>query len=777
MSVIHFNEEATPRVTTLEDGTQVIRTCSSGFGCHNVGCGLKVFVKDGKLVKVEGDPESPISKGRLCIRCLTAKEFVYHENRLLYPMKRDPKDRGKDKWERITWDEAYDMIIDNYWKTVEKYGVNAVSSWDGTGREACRYQFQMVNDLFGSLTAVHPNSGWSCIMPRNTVMHRMLGCQYMEYDNAIGFPDRYDDPRWECPKYMMVWGRDQLRSNADGLWGHSTIEMMKRGMKLIVVDPRANWLATRAEIHLQLRPGTDAALALGIINVLIEEDLYDHDFVENWCYGFEQLAERAAEYPPERVEEITWVPAEDIRAAARAICQKPSTLSMGLAVDQNPNTLQIVCGVLYIFCLCGHIDVPGGLKVGRAATFAAVTTDADDRTDTTTTEPEGLAKFNNNGRPYGDKKYPAVSNISNNTHPDYTLDVMEGNGLEGETIKFAYIQAHNPIACMPPQSKRWAEALRGLDFVCVADIVMTPTAMYAADLVLPIASFLEHDAITTNNLAAQAGQVGAVSKCIEPLGECKSDAEILCDLYQRLYPNGSRPWGSPEEYFTSELAQIDGVDFTYPELAERVIGQLEIEYKQYEKGLMHHYGQLGFETPTGRIEFWSTFLSSFGEDPLPYYQEPYYSAISRPDLAVEYPLILTTGARRFTSFHSENRHIKSLREIHEFPHVQIHPDTAKELGIIDGQWVWIENQLGRCRQVAEVTPIMDPRVVSADHGWWFPERDREEIFGVFDSNINNLIPHEMHGKLGFGTHYKCMQCRVYPCNMETDPAPISPLED
>lgn len=774
MAVIHFNENAAPRVTELEDGTQVIRTCSSGFGCHNVGCGLKVFVKDGKLVKVEGDPESPITKGRLCIRCLTAKEFVYHKDRLLYPMKRAREDRGKDKWERITWDEAYDMIIENYWKTVEQYGVNAVSVWNGTGREACRYHFQMANDLFGSTTAVHPNSGWSCIMPRNTVMHRVLGGQYMEYDNAIGFPDRYDDPRWVCPKYMMIWGRDQLRSNADGLWGHSTIEMMKRGMKLIVVDPRANWLATRAEIHLQLRPGTDAALALGIINVLIQDDLYDHDFVEKWCYGFDELAARAAEYPLDRVAEITWCDPEGIRAAARAICQKPSTLSMGLAVDQNPNTFQIVSSVLYIFCLCGHIDVPGGIMVGRASTFAAVTDDAAARTDAPK-ELEGLAKFENFDRPYGAKKWPANADISNNTHPDYTLDVMEGNGGD-DVIKFAYIMAHNPVACMPPQSKRWAEGLRGLDFVCVADLVMTPTAMYAADLVLPITSFLERDSIATNNLASQAGQIGAVSKCIEPLGECKSDAQILCDLYQRLYPNGSRPWGSPEEYFTAELAQISGVDFTYPELAERVIGQLEIEYRKYEKGLMRQDGQPGFETPTGRIEFWSTYWNRFGEDPLPYYQEPLYSAISRPDLAVEYPLILTSGARRFTSFHSENRHIKTLREIHEYPHVQINPETAQELGIVDGQWVWIENQLGRCRQIAEVTPIIDPRVVSADHGWWFPERDREDMFGVFDSNVNLLIPHEKHGKLGFGTHYKCMPCKVYPVD-PGEPLPKSPFED
>lgn len=762
MAETHYFENTSPHITELQDGTKIIRTSASGFGCHNVGCGLKVTVKDGCIIKIEGDPENPITKGKLCVRCLSGVDYIYHKDRILYPLKRAKKDRGNaDKFERCSWDEAYDLIIKAYWDTVEKYGVNSVSVWNGTGREACRYHFQFANHLFGSTSAVHPNSGWSCMMPRNTVVYHCIGSGYAEYDYAAGFPDRYDDPRWACPKYMLVWGRNQLRSNADGLWGHSTIEMMKRGMKLIVVDPRVNWLAIRAELHLQLRPGTDAALALGILNVLIQEHLYDQDFVDRWCYGFDELKVRAAEYPADLVEAITEVPAELIVQAARLLSQKPSTLSIGLAVDQNPNCFQIIQAVYDIFALCGQLDIPGGVmlglpNLGRMGGQAEVT-------EVEIREPEGLEKFNNEHvRPLGADVWPANAVISNNTHPDYTLDVLENPNSAPYPLKFAYIFAHNPIACMVPQPKRWAQGLAHMDFVAVADIVMTPTIINCADVVLPVSSFLEHDALTVRNSGAQPGIVAAVSKCIEPLGESKSDCEILCDLYKRLYPYGTKPWTSPDSYFEEQITLVANIDKSFADLKDAVVGILEIDYKKYEKGLLRADGQPGFNTPTGRVELWSTFFSSLGEDPLPYYAEPLFSAQSRPDLAEKYPLTLTTGARRFTSFHSENRHIKVLREIDPWPKVEINPVTASNYGIVDGQWVYIENQLGRAKFKAKVTPIVKEGVVSAEHGWWYPERNPNDLYDVFESNACNLVPHEQHGKLGFGTHYKCMPCTLYP---------------
>ncbi len=758
MPEVHFKENAAPVVETLPDGTTVHRTCSAGIGCHNLGCGIKVHVKDGKLTKIEGDEENPITNGRLCVRCLTALDYEYHEDRILHPMRRAREDRGLDKWERISWDEALDEIISHYQQTVEEYGIGAVSVWCGTGREASQIHFQMANDVFGTVNAVHPNSGWSCIVPRMAAMLWTMGSSYIEADNAIGFPDRYDDPRWECPKHMLIWGRDPLRSNPDGLFGHSIIDMMKRGMKLIVADPRVNWLATRAEVHLQLRPGTDAALALGLLNVVITEDLYDHDFVDRWTYGFDELAERVAEYPVDRVAEICEVDAEDIRKAARCIAQRPSTLSMGLAVDQNPNTLQIGHALLSLFAITGNMDIPGGCFMGLPPIFAGMAENAPSEEEAG--ELEGLAKFGNIGvEPLGHDRYPAMSAIVNTTHPDATLDVLETD--VPYKIHFAYIFGHNSISCMVPQPKRWLEAMRKIDFVAAADLFMTPTLMGVADVVLPAATFFEKEGYVSNNNASQPGQLGAIIPCIEPEGESRADLEIMLELHRRLYPNSQKPgWASSADFITGQLSKMRGVDATYEDLCEHVVGQYEIEYKKYEKGLLRSDGSPGFNTPTGRIELYSTVLQRLGDDPLPYYLEPKFSKASRPDLAEEYPLTVTTGARRFTSFHSENRQISRLRQIHRWPTALVNPVTAKEHGIEDGAWIFVENQLGRVKMKAQVSPTVKEDVVACDHGWWLPEADPEDLFEVFEYNVNNLIPHEENGPLGFGTHYKSMPCRI-----------------
>lgn len=757
MPQLHLDPHASPAITELDDGTKVYRTCSAGFGCHNLGCGLKVHVKDGEITKVEGDPENPISKGRLCVRCLTAKEYVYHEDRILYPMKRAGK-RGENKWERISWDEAFGLIVENYERVRDTYGINSVSCWCGTGREASKYHFQMSNDVFGTVTAVHPNSGWSCIVPRMATMLWAMGSSYIEADNAVGLPGRYDNPAWTCPKYMLVWGRDPLRSNPDGFWGHSIVEMMKLGMKLIVVDPRANWLATRAEHHLQLRPGTDGALALGLLNVIIEEDLYDHDFVERWCYGFDELAQRVKEYPVEKVSEITEVPAEDIRAAARCLSLSPSTLSMGLAVDQNPNCLQIGHALLSLFAICGDMDVPGGCFMGMPPTFAGMAENAPVAGGDG--DLEGLELYGNIGvEPLGHDRYPALSAIVNTTHPDATLDTLETG--QPYPIKFAYMFGHNPLACMVPQPKRWYEALRKLEFVAVADLFMTPTIAGVADLVLPVSTFLEREGYTSNSNASQPGQMGAISKVIDSPGEAKSDLEIMLELHRRFYPNSARPqWASPENFIDNDLAKVRELNATYTDLQEHVIGQYELEYKKYEKGMLRGDGQPGFNTPTGRIELYSTVLQNLSDDPLPYYLEPKFSPISRPDLIQDYPLIMTTGARRFTSFHSENRQIETLREIHRWPTVEIHPDTAAKYGIEEGSWVSIENPWGEARLAAHLTPIVKENVISCDHGWWLPEEGADDLFGLWKVGINQLIPHEENGPLGFGTHYKSVPCKI-----------------
>ena len=771
MAVVHCDADAAPAKVVLEDGTSICRTSAwAPPGCHGVGCGLRVHVdKEGKPLKVEGDPDHPITHGRLCPRCLALKDFYESDERLLYPMKRAKENRGLDKWERVSWDEAYEIIEENYREVIGKWGYDAVAVYAGTGREGGRYHFVYALDVFQTTTTVETISGWSCIIPRMAGMSWIIGAPYLEVDNAIGLVGNYDNPKWECPKYILNWGRDPLRSNPDGLWGHSFIEMMRRGAKLINVDPRVNWLSTRAEIYLQIRPGTDCAVAMAILNEVIKSDKYDHEFVEKWTYGFDELAQRVSEWTPERAADIAEVAADDIRRVAQCLTQRPCALSMGLAVDQNPNSIQIAHTLLAIFAIMGNIDVPGGVFLGQPLRmFAALQGDnlvgASPKKDKAL--PDGFEPLPPHGEPtpgIGHDQFPGLPLVANTPHPDVVLDVLETE--QPQHIEMAWLMNTNILACMPAQPKRWMEAMRKLHFVCCADLFMTPTVMALADLVVPICSSIEHDGIVTNNQGSMAGQLGALNNIVTRRGDTKSDLEIAIELHNRLRPDDDDPkWKSISDYLTADLAPVDNCDLTFPQLQEQVMCQYELEYKKYEKGLLRDDGQPGFRTRTGRIELWSTVLSSIGQDPLPYYIEPAFSPNSRPDLFKDYPLTLITGARQFTSFHSEHRQIEKLRECHPWPTVQINPTTAENLGITDGSWVHLENQWGKVKMKASLTPIVKENVASCDHGWWYPEREAEDLFGVWESNVNSLMPHKVVGPTGFGAPYKCLPCKIYPAN-------------
>ena len=266
------------RIINCEDGTVKMRTCAwSPPGDHPVGCGMYLTIKDGKVVKVEGDPDHPITNGRLCVRCLTLPDYMYNEKRIVHPMKRAREDRGKDAWEEITWDQAADEIIAKWREIIAVYGRESLLSFQGTGREATLYHSSLTFTVFQSPNTVFPMSGDSCYGPRCSVADFLLGAGYPEIDYAQFLRGSYDDPEYVVPKYIILWGKDPLFSNPDGFFGHSIIDLHKRGAKFITVDPRITWTACRAEYTLQLRPGTDAALGIGMLQVIINEDLYDHE--------------------------------------------------------------------------------------------------------------------------------------------------------------------------------------------------------------------------------------------------------------------------------------------------------------------------------------------------------------------------------------------------------------------------------------------------------------------------------------------------------------------
>ena len=738
------------RIIDCGDGVVKCRTCAwSPPGDHPVGCGMYLTVKDGKVVDVEGDPDHPITQGRLCVRCLTLPEYMYNEKRVLTPLKRDPANRGKETWEPITWDEALDIIEERVGYIKENWGAESIVAFQGTGREATLYKTPLAYAALGTPNSCFPMSGDSCYGPRCSVADFILGAGYPELDYAAFFPDRFDDPRYKVPKFIVLWGKDPLFSNPDGFFGHTLIDLMKLGSKYIVIDPRVTWMAAHAEFHLQLRPGTDAALGLGMINLVISEDLYDHDFVENWCYGFDELKERAAEYPLDKVEEITWVPAETIAAAARAIATNhPSSFMWGLAIDTNANGVQAGHTVLILAAILGDLDVPGGVTLAVPASFMGKW-----RYECAQQLPPGMLE-----KQITDPQYQGFRAAHLIAHPDCILDTLETD--EPYPLKMAWFYATNGIAnTTNAQGKRWFKALSNMEFNVCQDVFMTPTAMGLCDLFLPVTTFAEHDGVVLPHFGRNTHMVMAMNKCVE-VGDCHSDLEIDFMVGKRLNPK-AWPWDNVADFFTEQIKPQLGI--TFEELQEKGWVQQDFEYKKYEKGLLRPDGEPGFNTPTGLVELCSSLYEDWGEDPLPYYEENALTPLGRPDLAEEYPLIMTTGGRETTSFHSEHRQVPSLRAIMPNPLVQINPETAAAHGIEDGDWVCIENPLGKAIEKAQVTPVVDPRIIHAQHGWWYPEQDSEmpNLNGVWKSNINSLIPHRAIGRIGFGAPFKNVLCKIY----------------
>ncbi|MDP2917770.1 MAG: molybdopterin-dependent oxidoreductase [Dehalococcoidia bacterium] len=734
---------------------KVVRTTvwSAGPGCHG-GCGVKLYVKNGKVTRVEGDENHPWNQGRLCVRALAMTQYMYHPDRITHPMKRAGK-RGEGKWERISWDEAYATIEAKLRDIRAKHGAESVIFCQGTGRDMGG-PITLLMYAYGSPNWVNYGlSGHCCYSPRQVAMHATQG-DYCVADCAQFLEKRYDDPAWKVPKVIIVWAQGPTASDPDAFYGHWIIDCMKRGSKLIVVDPRTPWLATRAEIHLQIRPGTDGALALGMLNVIINEGLYDKEFVDKWCYGFDELKERVQQYPPEKVSQITWIPKQQIIEAARLYAtSKPAAIHWGVPVDMNAEGAVVAQAINALWAITGNMDNPGGNVIARAS--HGVTSYPYTQDEMKKLYGEELFKKLTLKRISADR-YPAFRNFRAWAQPDAVLEQVESG--HPYPIKGAWMQSINALSCMGADPKRHFAALKKLDFIVIVDLFLTPTAQALGDIFLPAATFPEKE-----SLRSWWAPLSVIVKAVE-IPECKSDWEINLELARRLSTTDF-PYKTVKELINARLA-VAGKD--YDELAKKGSWEMPPEgpskpYYRYKRGLLRKDGKPGFNTPTGKVELWSKFWEQSGVDPLPYYEEAPESPVSTPVLWEEYPFIMSTGVRSPALFHSEHRQIPWLREIEPNPFVEINPEAAKKLGINNGDWVYVENQRGRVKAKAKVTPVVPPYMVMVGHGWWLPETDGKEpnFYSVWDVNVNTLIPMGTQGRCGYGGgSYKICLCRVYP---------------
>jgi len=680
-------------------------------------------MKDGKLVKVTGDPDSPTSQGYICAKGKTAPELLYHPDRLKYPLKRMGT-RGENKWQRISWDEALDTVSEKLLRAKREFGAESIVGARGTGRPYYVLFHRFLHALGTPNTIGYAHL---CYGPRLVVS--AMTCGNLPVCDYYGFGGVY-------PECVLVWGCNFTETGAsDGMCGYQLTLALERGTRLIVVDPRRTSLAAKADHWLRVRPGTDDALALGMLHTIIKEELYDKDFVSKWTFGFDRLVERIEGYSPEKVAETTWVPAEDIRAAARMYATtKPACLQWGVGLDQGVNNLQSSRAVLILSGITGNIDVPGGDVIWVPPSDIVLQAprynpgiELRDRIS-----PEARLKK------LGGIKYHLPSTI----HHEYFLDAVL-------TEQPCHIKALILMGCNlllgTSDCLRMVQALRKIDFTVAIDMFMTPTTQLA-DIILPAASWMETDDVADIHFAWCV----LVRQKVATIGECRDDKQIIFDLAHRLGLEDGFPWRDVREYCDWVLKD-SGI--TFEEFKKIGILKGEQRYRKYETE--------GFKTPSGKFEIYCQSLDLSDYDPLPYAVEPPESPYSAPGIAEEYPLVITTGSRVEAFFHSEGRQIKSLRKLCPDPLVEIHPETAKKLGIKDGDWVWIESpRERRIKQRALLTDGIHPRVVSAQHGWWFPEKEPWE-YGFKESNVNMITPSLQRDPHTGSMPWRAFLCKIY----------------
>jgi anaerobic selenocysteine-containing dehydrogenase len=738
--------------------------CWASPGCH-ARCGLLAYVKNGRIEKIKGNPEHPVSQGQACRERMPYHlKWLYHPDQLMYPLKR-AGERGDNRWERISWEKALDEIVDTLKKIKAEYGAESLAFLEGTLRSdlyGIRARFQ---NLFGNPGNIG-NPGTVCHCNIRALRIALTGSQC-------------EAPNTRMSRCIVLCGKNM--SESEPIWWRSIKRRLreKPKPKLIVIDPRYTECAKNADMWLQIRPGTDTALFLAWIHVIIGEHLFDEAFIDKWTFGFDQLKQRASEYTPERVADITWIPAEKIRESARMYAtHKPASLLWGVATDHiGLNGMRAEQARVCLRAITGNMAAEGaepvlgpGPVIGGRMGIRDSLLQLEEKCPPEQREKQlGADRYKLMtwpGYELMNKRYKEVYGIP--------LSMSDRNFSSPQTLIWRAILtgkpypvraiitwSSNPLV-QAANTKLVYKALKSsnLGLHVVLEHFMTPTAMLA-DYVLPAASKLEKAMLSTTEDFSPEFMCG--ERAIMPLAERRSDYQFFRELAIRLGFGEYFPWETEEGLNDYRLEPL-GITFREAATKRYIISSSEPW--TYETINPKTGGPTGFATPSGKIELCSNILKELGYDPLPFYEEPPESPVRTPDIAKDYPLTLITGGRFLPQFHSEQRQLgMGMREQHPDPLLDIHPDTARALGIADGDWVYVETRRGVIKQKAKLTTGIDPRVVNIEASWWFPEQPGQEpwLYGVWQSNANVLTQDDPDAcdPLTGGWPMRALLCKVY----------------
>jgi anaerobic selenocysteine-containing dehydrogenase len=703
-SGLALKEEATAKITMTHNLEWKKTHCAR---MDHGGCALKVCVQGNRILKIKGDPDGYLNHGYICPKALASADRLHHPARLKYPLKRSGK-RGDGKWTRISWTEALAEISSRLNEIKAAHGAKSVAFGQGMPKGMEHFTLIRLANLFGSPNVVSTQD--VCHSPRE-----VSGLHTCGFYPVADFHHKSD--------LVLLWGSNITATNEEGEICSLLVKQLRQGTKLIIVDPRKTVLSGRSEHWLQVQPGTDHALALAFLNVIIAQKAYDKDFVASWTTGFDELAEHVRTYPPEKMAAVTQIPADTIIKAALAYARAPSAvIQWGNPLEHHVHSFSTIRALLCLMALCGNLDIPGG--------------------NVHALDPEilPLRKFVRLDL-YPDKVKEMIS-THHRTLPRFIAvpsaffreAVLKQNPYP---IKAAYFQCTNPLLVYADSSKT-CEALMKLDFLAVSDIFMTPTAALA-DIVLPAATHFEFNDIGHYGLGH--GYILARPRVVDPPKECWPDIKILNELGKAL---------TPATYWFDD----------HQDLLESVLSPSGLNYQAFAKAVylkgperFQKYRDKGFKTPSGKVELFLSTAAENGFDPLPVFKD--IPNTKDP----QYPLTLTSTKDRFY-LHSSYRWIARLRKSSPAPEAEIHPQTAAAYGIRQGEPMVIETLHGAITQSAHITDHIMPGVVSAAYGWWFPEGSPEDQFDWRSANFNMLTSMEALGK-EFGTpNLKGIGCRI-----------------
>lgn len=689
-------------------------------------CGVLVHVDGGRITKITGDKDHPSSAGFVCVKGSNAHHLHYDPSRVHRPLKRRGP-RGSGAWEEIGWDQALDEIADSIRRLTEAHGLETLAYSFGTLHGADWGIGERFMNLFGSPNTVGQDK--VCYGPN------ALG-ESLTY----GFgPTFYTYPVAGVTGSVVIWG---FRPSASMplLW-KQIVRVRRRGTKLIVIDPERTHEAEKADLWLQNRPGSDPALALGLIHCVISEGLYDADFVRDKTIGFEDLARRAAEYPPERVSELTWVPAQQIVEAARVLATSgPAIVHGGNGLCQSGSmAVQSGRALSCLIAITGNLGVDGGHALAGPPRDIVSNGDAFRVDALRAAQREkrlGAETFPYLGAGYGEVdaamsrawygKHHILSWLATAHEPTLWRAITTQRPYP---VKALILQHHNALGSSA-NAHAAAAALtsENLELLVVHDLFFNATSRLA-DYFLPASHWLEKPFFSVGY--GYMGFVGDYAEAkpapIPAEHEHRSDYDLWRDLARRL--GQAEHWPETAEEFWGSLLEPAGLDFET--LSARLGPAVGEDARAPSPGAPGSDGTFG--TPSGKVELRSSLLAAWGLDPLPDFALP---GIFR-DAEEEFPLVLTTGGRRIEGFHQHAQQMPWFRRKYPHPVASMHPDAAARAGIEDGDWIHVETPIGAVRQRARLVDALPRNVVHADR-WWYPERgaDVDDPFGFWSTNIN-----------------------------------------